>query len=156
MDQVGSIHPEEFNIGSLGCGQGRTIGSRRQVHRQVQTDREGVVRETHGSEDRTTRDRSEAVYAPGKEGAIHRRRTAGVESGSSMGDGMAAPECHCVPCTICGGSGSIVFDFRGKAIQQRQDDLDQVEVCDDCGGTGIAEECGACLDAWAQDEEARR
>ena len=64
-----------------------------------------------------------------------------------------AVTCRCVRCGTCNGSGSIWFDYRGKYLgNQRSDDLDELEICDDCGGSGISEECDECLDSRYDDE----
>lgn len=55
--------------------------------------------------------------------------------------------CTCVPCSVCGGTGSIWLDFNGRFLgSHRSDDLDEMDVCEDCGGSGIVETCDECLD----------
>ncbi len=73
-------------------------------------------------------------------------RTAGAGPGE-------ANACRCVSCATCRGTGSITVDMGGHVISTRMDDLDIVEPCDDCGGTGITEECDACREAWEQDHD---
>ena len=55
--------------------------------------------------------------------------------------------CRCVRCGGCEGSGYIWVDMRGRYIgAHRTDDLDDMELCPDCQGSGISEECEVCLD----------
>jgi len=59
---------------------------------------------------------------------------------------MAVP-CECVMCSACGGSGHIWLDFKGRYLgQHRSDDLDEMESCESCQGTGVTEMCGYCSD----------
>uniref|UniRef100_A0A6M3JKC8 Uncharacterized protein n=1 Tax=viral metagenome TaxID=1070528 RepID=A0A6M3JKC8_9ZZZZ len=61
--------------------------------------------------------------------------------------------CKCVSCPECGGSGIVWVSFSGKYMgKHRCDDLDEMERCDFCYGSGISEECDECLDAWYDDE----
>lgn len=63
---------------------------------------------------------------------------------------MAA--CRCVSCGSCNGSGHILVDMRGRYLgAHRTDDLDEMELCPDCEGSGISEECAACYDGRADD-----
>lgn len=49
--------------------------------------------------------------------------------------------CTCVPCGSCNGTGNVWFTFDGKYLgNHRSDDLDNLERCDDCEGSGIAED----------------
>lgn len=58
---------------------------------------------------------------------------------------VAAEPCRCVPCGDCGGTGNVWFDFRGRYLgNHRSDDLDDLEPCDSCGGSGITETCDRC------------
>lgn len=53
--------------------------------------------------------------------------------------------CLCVQCGDCGGSGHYYVDMRGHYLgQHRGDDLDEMETCDTCGGSGISESCDRC------------
>jgi DnaJ-class molecular chaperone len=53
--------------------------------------------------------------------------------------------CHCVRCSLCRGSGSVWFDLDGNYLGQVHcDDMDEMETCDECGGSGIVEECERC------------
>lgn len=55
--------------------------------------------------------------------------------------------CKCVSCSACGGTGSIWVDFRGRYLgNYRSDDLDEMDICDECGGSGTAEVCDHCMD----------
>ncbi len=69
---------------------------------------------------------------------------------------MSEPEkCTCPPCTMCRGTGRLVYDT-GCAWN---DDPSFDEVCDECGGSGIEVECDYCHDrrdvddAWIQEAE---
>ncbi len=73
-------------------------------------------------------------------------RTAGAAPG-------AVAECRCVSCAACHGRGHLYVDLRGRVVEGGFDDLCDLETCDDCGGSGITEECDACREAWGQDEE---
>lgn len=56
-----------------------------------------------------------------------------------------AEPCACVRCGDCGGSGSYYVDHRGHFLgQHRSDDMDDLEYCDGCGGSGIVEVCSRC------------
>lgn len=53
--------------------------------------------------------------------------------------------CRCTRCGECGGSGSIWVDMYGHYLgRRRSDDLDELERCEECDGTGIMEECDLC------------
>lgn len=55
--------------------------------------------------------------------------------------------CKCVACGECNGSGRVFYSFSGKYRGAFScDDLDQMEICDDCGGTGLSEMCDDCRD----------
>lgn len=65
-------------------------------------------------------------------------------------------ECTCVSCNACGGSGNIWLDFKGRYLgNHRNDDLDQMETCDECHGMGLSEVCEACTDICSDEEDAR-
>ena len=57
--------------------------------------------------------------------------------------------CHCVPCSSCGGTGTVWFAFPGADRggrflgNHRCDDLDDLELCEECNG-GIVEVCPRC------------
>lgn len=59
---------------------------------------------------------------------------------------MTLSGCHCLRCDACNGSGHIWVDERGRALSGPRDDLDDLETCDNCRGTGFVEECDACAD----------
>ena len=60
--------------------------------------------------------------------------------------------CECTKCPLCEGTGSIWYDIGGKYVGQHHiDDTDSLEPCEECGGSGITEVCGECMDAG--DEE---
>ena len=53
--------------------------------------------------------------------------------------------CCCVRCGDCNGSGTVWFDWRGQYLgNSRCDDLDELEHCEQCGGSGITETCDRC------------
>ncbi len=57
--------------------------------------------------------------------------------------------CRCVPCGACDGSGRVWYSFPGADRggrylgNSRCDDLDEMELCDECHG-GIVEVCDRC------------
>jgi len=58
---------------------------------------------------------------------------------------MSAAVCTCVSCPDCGGSGHYYVDRRGRYLgQHRGDDLDEMETCEECGGSGVSEVCYEC------------
>jgi hypothetical protein len=56
--------------------------------------------------------------------------------------------CTCVSCGECGGSGTVWFAFGGREYlgNSRCDDLDEMETCEECRGSGITEMCDYCQD----------
>ena len=55
--------------------------------------------------------------------------------------------CKCVSCGECNGQGVVFYSMGGKYRGAfKNDDLDSMETCDDCGGTGLSEMCDACRD----------
>ena len=61
--------------------------------------------------------------------------------------------CECVKCSDCGGSGSYWVDMRGRFLgQSRCDDMDDLEYCGECGGTGISEVCYECQLEYGEDD----
>ena len=60
---------------------------------------------------------------------------------------LIARECYCVACPDCNGSGSIWVDFNGRYLgNSRCDDLDQLEACEVCRGSGVSEVCENCAE----------
>jgi len=54
-------------------------------------------------------------------------------------------ECTCTSCEGCGGTGHVWYSFSGEYLgNSRCDDMDELEVCDDCGGSGIFDVCDHC------------
>lgn len=54
-------------------------------------------------------------------------------------------DCTCVHCDECGGSGNVWFSFNHKYLgRYRCDDLDELETCESCRGSGIEEMCDHC------------
>ena len=63
--------------------------------------------------------------------------------------------CECVRCVACGGSGTIWLDMKGRYLgNHRCDDLDEMDMCEDCGGIGITEVCYECQDDYGREDEA--
>jgi len=53
--------------------------------------------------------------------------------------------CTCVSCESCGGTGTVWYAVDGTYLgDSRCDDCDNMEACDDCGGSGIESECDEC------------
>lgn len=55
---------------------------------------------------------------------------------------------------MCAGTGTIVISIGGNVVPYMMDDLDTVEPCEDCGGSGIESECGECMDQREEDYNA--
>lgn len=63
--------------------------------------------------------------------------------------------CECVRCPECHGTGSVWVSFSGDYLGNRRcDDLDEMECCPQCGGSGIDLMCEECF--YAQEEEEER
>jgi RecJ-like exonuclease len=61
-------------------------------------------------------------------------------------------ECNCVICHACDGLGTVWFDLRGRYLGRHHvDDLDELELCEQCDGFGIIEVCAHCQDHYEQD-----
>ena len=57
--------------------------------------------------------------------------------------------CKCVLCGECGGSGHVWVSFSGKYKgKNHSDDMDSMERCEDCGGSGLSEICDDCQAAY--------
>lgn len=65
-----------------------------------------------------------------------------------MGE-AATTICRCVSCAECRGSGRVWFAFGGREYlgSRRCDDLDEMETCEECSGSGLAEVCDRCQQA---------
>lgn len=61
-------------------------------------------------------------------------------------------ECKCIPCEFCRGSGRLWKGLDGTLSSYRGDDLDELEDCDQCGGSGIDDECEYCQEINANIE----
>jgi hypothetical protein len=66
-------------------------------------------------------------------------------------DAVAARDCECLACGECRGSGMVWFAFPGSPYGEylgnsRRDDLDELETCEECGGSGIIETCQRCAE----------
>ena len=66
--------------------------------------------------------------------------------------------CECVSCADCGGTGNVWFSFPGPDRggeylgNHRSDDLDEMDTCMRCGGSGTIEVCYECQSAQDEDE----
>lgn len=66
--------------------------------------------------------------------------------------------CECVICGACGGKGNVWYAFPGPDLggeylgDHRCDDLDEMDTCQECGGSGICETCYKCQAARDQEE----
>ena len=58
--------------------------------------------------------------------------------------------CRCVNCPECRGSGHVWFAFGGREYLgfSRADDLDEMECCEECSGSGVVEMCDKCQREW--------
>ena len=61
-------------------------------------------------------------------------------------DKVAAEACCCARCPDCNGTGSLWVTLDGKYHTHRCDDLGDLEMCEECGGSGISHECGRCIE----------
>lgn len=53
--------------------------------------------------------------------------------------------CKCKPCTYCKGTGDIWVDpFTGKVVTGIHDDMDELNTCEQCHGTGVGDMCDDC------------
>ena len=60
--------------------------------------------------------------------------------------------CKCIPCADCGGTGNVWYAFDGEYLgNHRCDDMDELETCDMCDGSGIGDYCDECQ--WSEDED---
>lgn len=58
-------------------------------------------------------------------------------------------KCECARCPDCDGSGSVWFSFGHKHYlgSRRCDDLDELETCEECWGSGLADgPCDYCAE----------
>lgn len=63
---------------------------------------------------------------------------------SAAYDKVNAEPCRCVACPYCGGNGPYWVDMGAHYGQHRSDDLDEMEYCEECGGSGVVETCDRC------------
>lgn len=62
--------------------------------------------------------------------------------------------CKCIKCKTCNGTGYVWFTHDGRYLGRgRCDDMDELEHCDDCEGTGNESECDDCIDAREIEED---
>lgn len=64
--------------------------------------------------------------------------------------------CKCVSCDECDGSGSIWISSSGKYMgKYKCDDFDEMDICPDCDGDGLAELCDECREFFDNEEMGR-
>ena len=65
-------------------------------------------------------------------------------------------KCTCVSCPECHGNRVVWFTFRHKEYLglRRCDDLDELETCEECRGSGLAD--GPCDYCMEREEEENR
>jgi hypothetical protein len=57
--------------------------------------------------------------------------------------------CSCVSCPECNGTGTVWFSFNGDYLgYSRCDDMDDMQTCMECEGSGIADVCDCCQDRF--------
>lgn len=58
------------------------------------------------------------------------------------------PTCRCVPCPECRGGRVVWFALGGREYlgTRRCDDLDEMETCDECRGSGVYDVCDKCAE----------
>lgn len=53
--------------------------------------------------------------------------------------------CECVQCQECKGAGHVYYAFDGSYLGSgRCDDLDEMDVCPRCEGSGLSSLCNEC------------
>ena len=58
---------------------------------------------------------------------------------------MGDNECKCVICKTCHGTGQVWIAFDKTYLgKNRLDDQDELEMCEDCEGTGLEDICDEC------------
>lgn len=56
-------------------------------------------------------------------------------------------KCTCIQCSACRGSGQIWFSCTGDYLgDNRCDDMDELEPCDFCNGSGVDDWCDYCYE----------
>jgi len=59
--------------------------------------------------------------------------------------------CGCVPCSCCGGDGYCWFGIDGECLGEHHiDDLDSLEPCPFCNGSGYEFECHECSEDYEE------
>lgn len=67
--------------------------------------------------------------------------------------------CTCVSCGECDGTGRVWFAFPGPDRggrylgRHRGDDLDEMDTCPQCDGSGITELCDECQMAMENEDD---
>jgi hypothetical protein len=63
-------------------------------------------------------------------------------------------KCTCVSCFECCGTGTVWFSFNGDYLgYYRCDDMDDMQICPECEGSGITEMCAHCEDRLEQEAD---
>jgi hypothetical protein len=63
--------------------------------------------------------------------------------------------CSCVPCKQCNGTGTIWISFSGEYLgSHRCDDLDEMDGCEFCDGTGVESWCDECTSRFQDEQDA--
>ena len=66
-------------------------------------------------------------------------------------------ECTCQRCPECGGTGDVWISFSGEYLGCfRCDDLDELDVCPECEGSGIILMCENCMDELLAEQEKKK
>jgi hypothetical protein len=63
--------------------------------------------------------------------------------------------CTCERCCMCEGTGGYYVDSRGRFQGvHRSDDMEDLETCEFCGGSGVTDECSRCMDleTWEMED----
>jgi len=61
--------------------------------------------------------------------------------------------CGCIPCSECEGSGTVWISFSGEYLGNNKcDDLDDLETCPACEGTGLSQICDSCREQYFEED----
>jgi hypothetical protein len=62
--------------------------------------------------------------------------------------------CECVLCDECRGTGRVWYSFSGRYLgNKRCDDLDSLDSCAQCNGSGFSEICDKCRQEQYDDND---